>query len=113
MTGPGPFGRRFPPGMVVGCWYNKPGSLGGTFAKLDFAFPCWFPLRWSVAFGALLCAPSICAFGSIGAFGFVLCFGERDLSPWHLGPFGLMALSGGSASTLGKVSALAGGGASD
>ena len=110
MTGPSPSGRRFPPGMVVGCWYNKPGTFGGTLAKLDFAFPCLFPLLWSFAFGALLCAPSICAFGSIGAFGFVLCLGERDLSPWHLGPLGLMTWSGGNASTLRKVSARAKGG---
>ena len=107
LTDPSPSGRGFPPGVVAGCWYNKPGNVGGNLAKLALAFPCLFPSLWSFAFGTLLCAPSICAFGSIDAFGFVLCLGERDLSPWHLGPLGLVTWSGGNARTLGKVSARA------
>ena len=82
------------------CWWD--------FGKLTLALPCLFPLLWSFAFGALLCGPSMCAFGSIDVFGFVFfVLVNAIFGPWHFGPLGLVIWSGGHAGTFGKVSARA------
>ena len=111
------------PWVSVDCpmsFWQKVSSKGGGWVLVQQASELWWNFS-IVGFGFSmlasttvvlclwrpLCDPSVCAICSVAAFGFVFCLGERDLSPWHFGPFWIVTWSGGNAGTFGKVSARA------